>query len=109
MMNFSIEAIKGRMIAKGAVFPMSARDALRFRNVGHKTLEILRQNGMLLPNSMDGLSTRAVNCLLCMNISSREEARKAIEDYVIHPGIPRNFGKKTYREVAAWSAAKLLS
>jgi hypothetical protein len=99
----SPEAIKKRLIAKGAVFPILGRDAIKLRGVGPSTIETLRRNGLLLPDFLEGLSTRAVNCLCNMNISSKEETRKAIDELVLFPGKIRNCGKKTYMEICGWA------
>lgn len=61
-----------------------------------------------LHSSLDVLSVRTLNCLWRMDLTTRDEVRRAIRSRVLHPGNirARNFGWKSYREVRAWLGIK---
>jgi hypothetical protein len=58
---------------------------------------------------LQGLSVRAVNCLLRMGLTRREDIRTAIGKRLLHPANVQalNFGWKTYREVCQWLGLRL--
>lgn len=62
-----------------------------------------RQENPETVSPLDGLSTRAANCLSSVGVETREQVKEVVEKGILKPlKFPKNYGWETHREIHRW-------